>query len=54
MNKEELIQWWTYLLKDITRRHASAWFNEILRTQGREEAELFVKRVNWINKKKIL
>ena len=54
MTKEKEITWWSYLLKGISYNHALAWYREIKRTQSQEEADLFKKRVNWINKKNIL
>lgn len=54
MNKEEQIQWWSYLVKDITYEHAKNWYSEIKRTKGFEEADLFKRRVNYINSRKIL
>lgn len=53
-DKKEQIQWWTYLVKNINYDHARSWHSEIKRTKGPEEADLFKRRVNYINGRKIL
>ena len=53
-DKEKLEQWWRYLLAGIMHAHAKAWYSEILKTKGYDEAELFKRRVNYINRKIIL
>ena len=48
------LQWWTYLLRGIHEAHKKAWYSELLKTKGYDEAELFKRRVNYINKKQVL
>ena len=53
-DQENQLRFWAYLLKDITPGHAKSWYQQLLNDKGFEEAELFKKRVNYINKKRVL
>ena len=49
LRQQEEIQRWTYLVKGIDHRHALNWYRQLLDEKSKEEAELFKKRVNYIN-----
>ncbi len=52
--QEKDLAWWSHLTKGKDYQHLEAWRREIVRTKGSKEAELFVKRVNYVNGKKVL
>jgi len=52
--QEKDIIWWTYLTLGIGHTHALAWYRELFENEGREAAELFRKRVNYINRRAVL
>lgn len=54
MIDKKLERFWRYLLAGKQYPHLSAWYSEILKTQGYDAAELFKKRVNEVNKYEML
>ena len=46
-------QRWSYLLKGISWQHQQDWRATILREQGREAAELFDRRVRYVNRSEL-
>ena len=48
--QEKSATFWKYLTKGISYNHQQAWYQQILKEEGFDEAELFLKRVKYSNR----